>query len=200
MDIQRYLSILFPKHVLRYSNLPPVDQWQPFAFIELGVIVAPSGIRGAGLGLFTTRAFKTGDTMCLYSGRCIKMYEGSDNVWVLQTLWKNPETGLDEIWHLDSNDYMNLSARRANDACDLETYPHDDPNIHEGIRTPFYNNAKFHTHCSDDTHPIAGKYTTELIAVVDIDPFTEIFTPYGSEFWGKCPRYSRFADHRFIKY
>lgn len=187
------------KHNLR-SIWPKLSEWQPFRAIEKGVLVAPSGLRNGGLGLFATRSFKAGETLCLYSGECYGDSDDNYNTWVLKALWENHKEQTTETWYIDASKPYNLAGRRSNDACDLETYPHTDKNIHAGLRSNFYNNATFGRYCSDEPHPIIGMYTVPLIALYDIEPFTEIFTAYGSDYWKNCPNYSRFHDHRILKY
>jgi len=38
---------------------------------DYSVIVSPSKIKGAGLGLFATKAFKSGEVVCNYGGELI---------------------------------------------------------------------------------------------------------------------------------
>ena len=51
--------------------------------------------------------------------------------------------------------------------------------------------------CSDEQHAVIGYHYTELKSQVDIEPWTEVFNPYGKEYWRDCPLYHR-DDHRML--
>ena len=97
--------------------------YQPFAHLECedGVVVAPSNVPGAGLGLFTSREFVHGERVCYYSGECLKCVEGDLSKYLLEYQWKNC-IGVYETWYLDSaknkkDKVWTTAARYINDPC-----------------------------------------------------------------------------------
>ena len=87
---------------------------QPYAHAEPNVSVKPSQVHN--LGLWTNCAMREGDTVCLYTGECVKCVEGNKSKYLLEVFWKNPESNVLETWYLDSTQPDNAAGRYINDA------------------------------------------------------------------------------------
>lgn len=121
------------------------------------LVVKPSQIKGAGLGLFTTKEIKRDEVICRYNGELltdrqvtIRVNRGEDSYFV--------ETNTEVI--MDSRKVKGV-AKYANDAVGLK-------------KSDFRNNALITFDDDDDVC---------LIATRKIKAGEEIFTAYGKEYW-----------------
>ena len=141
------------------------QEMQPYKHVERGVEVYPSTVHG--LGLFTRRSFKKGELVCYYSGTPSRHVTLANlSKYIVECLWNNPDTDVDEKWYLDSVKVENRCGRYINDA----------------RHTGYDWNVKFGDYMSDQVD-ISGNYFIEVRALVDIPKGVELFVDYGNEFW-----------------
>ena len=95
-----------------------------------------------------------------------------------------------EKWFVDSTHWRNTAGRYINDACDYTDREWSD--MPTCLKTPYYTNVGFKQMCSRDVHPVVELYTVEVVALCDIDiePRTELFARYGTDYWNNCQKYS----------
>ena len=171
--------------------------------------MAPSGINHGGLGLFTLKNFKQGDTVALFSGRCVGNIQGSSSTYITQGKWFDEKTNSYQDWYLDSKDQNNAAGRYANDACSGYTaweYQHH-PELHASgynleelamipapYRTNFRNNIAFRARIKREKHPVMNEWYLEMYALFDLEEYEECFAKYGMAFWERFLNlhYSRF--------
>jgi len=67
---------------------------------DYSVIVSPSKIKGAGLGLFATKAFKSGEVVCNYGGELILTDIAMSNDYHSDYLFK-----INNDWTIDGQDF-----------------------------------------------------------------------------------------------
>ena len=155
---------------------------QPFLHIESKVRVAPSNVHG--LGVYTTCTIPEGDVVCLFSGVLRKSVSGSRSRYQLECFLYNHNTKEREKWVIDSTHWRNTAGRYINDACDYTKREWSD--IPPSLKTPYYTNVGFQQMCSRYVHPVVQVHTVEVVALCDIEPRTELFTRYGTDYWKNC--------------
>ena len=152
---------------------------QPFLEIEPKVRVAPSNVDG--LGVYTTCTIVEGDVVCLFSGVLRKSISGIRSRYILECFWYNHKTMEREKLYIDSTHWCNTAGRYINDACDYTEREWSD--MSPSIKTPYDTNVGFKQMCSRYVHPVVKVHTVEVVALCDIEPHTELFTRYGTDYW-----------------
>ena len=163
---------------------------QPFRNYEPFVKVWPSSIPGLGMGLIARRDIKYGQVVCVYTGRCLKCVTGLRSEYIVQCLWKNPDTGEDETWFLDASSMKTAAGRWVNDACDYEGV--------EAFKTGRVNNIAFRLHMGRKPHPVYQQWYVEMYALDDIPMGDELFVRYGREYWEGFIHYHSFHDPNIL--
>ena len=99
-------------------------------------MLGPSNV--SGLGVFTTKRIKRGDTVCIYSGEMTETNPAGESNYVLRGKLWNKDLRKHEVRYINAQSLKTGLGRFINDACDSYS-----DNVPEKYKTPFYTNVGY---------------------------------------------------------